>query len=440
MKKIIIFSFFFLLAGTRFAFSQKPVQVSKVPVTKGKQPLPVVSTGQTVLAANNPAEKEAWVEVYELPGYQGRMQRFTGSVSGSPLALPFSPDRISIKRAKNTVLRIVMTEMTGYIRHEIKEDVPDIRINNGGINGFSFEWLPYAEVFEFPDFRGRSVKFTEAVEFRENLGLPFPLSRISVRLSDENTRVSFSLNCGAAKGYTVIDKSQRLVTQTTAVCGIRVERKLAVRMRFNGIVTDIHNNDCRRMYGTVKIRLLERDRNGMIRTVCRSADPSRQDAEGWITVYNRESGAEGADPQVYDLQRYNVYHPESGFRLQPDQSKKSWLFRQPLDGDRPYELIYFDSLSLYTGELRMEVKARIGSHHKGCDLCTDYTAGASMTEERVQEYVVRSFRQGGGRIQAGNYRVSGGAGAFTGPAHNTFLDFTYTEVGYGYAVSRALRP
>ncbi len=377
-------------------------------------------------------QQNSWIEVYELPDYKGKMVRFTKTVTGYPLQLPFTPDRISIRRSNNITLRIKMLEVSSPVETEITADIPNIRINNGGIQGFLFENLPYAEIFEFPDFKGRSVKFVESIPFRDNLGLPFPLTNISVKLSSDEVIAYLSGNCGSNNGYITVSRNARLLNIPNTVCGLRIGKKNAVRMRFNGILSEIHNNDCKRMYGKVQIRMVEKDASGNILSVCKTFDESRMDANGWVTVFNIPKSENRVPANLYDINRYFIADRDVDVtgRKTPGKAR---LFRLPLNEDRPYELFYFDSLSFRRGDLTLEVKANLGSHHKGCDLCTDYTDNASMAREAVQSFGVKNYPDFENYIQAGRFRTSDAAGGLIGPVHATYLDFSFTLVGYsGY--------
>lgn len=377
-------------------------------------------------------QQNSWLEVYELPDYKGKMVRFTKTVTGYPLQLPFTPDRISIRRSNNNTLRIKMLEVSSPVETEISADIPNIRINNGGIQGFLFENLPYAEIFEFPDFKGRSVKFVESIPFRDNLGLPFPLSNISVKLSSDEVIAYLSGNCGSNKGYITVSRNARMLNIPNTVCGLRIGKKNAVRMRFNGILSEIHNNDCKRMYGKVQIRMVEKDASGNTLSVCKTFDESRMDANGWVTVFDIPKTAGTVPSNLYDINRYFIAERDIDVTGRKNTSRGR-LFRTPLNEDRPYELFYFDSLSYRRGDLTLEVKASLGSHHKGCDLCTDYTDNASMARETVQSFAVKNYPGFENYIQAGRFRTRDASGGVMGPEHATYLDFSFTLVGYsGY--------
>lgn len=399
------------------------------PKANGK--VPVLTTNQGLLHPDNQADRESpWVDIYEFPDYHGRKVRFVKSAFDQQLVLPFIPDRVSIKRCRNSTIRILLYETSSTFPTEVKEDVPNRRINNSGITGIKIEQLNWVEIFEFPDFKGRSVRISETIPFKENLGLPFVLSEFSLKVSAENMLVGLSGNCGSARGFKTVDRNMNRVRMEGTVCGLRISYRNGIRMKFNGFLTDLHNRDCMRMYGTVKIRLVDKAEPGTIRAVYGTVDESRMDYDGWVTVFSREKTEVNPFPLVFDINRYAV--DAFGSRSTP-QNGKGRLAREPLNEDKPYELFYLDSLSFLEGTMKIQVKVNIGAHHKSCDLCTDYTDNVAMSGEQIVEYPVNTFRRGGGFVQAGNFRVIGGVGGFTGPGHNTFIDFSYTHVGFTYS-------
>jgi len=310
------------------------------PKANGK--VPVLTTNQGLLHPDNQADRESpWVDIYEFPDYHGRKVRFVKSTFDQQLVLPFIPDRVSIKRCRNSTIRILLYETSSTFPTEVKEDVPNRRINNSGITGIKIEQLNWVEIFEFPDFKGRSVRISETIPFKENLGLPFVLSEFSLKVSAENMLVGLSGNCGSARGFKTVDRNMNRVRMEGTVCGLRISYRNGIRMKFNGFLTDLHNRDCMRMYGTVKIRLVDKAEPGTIRAVYGTVDESRMDYDGWVTVFSREKTEVNPFHLVFDINRYAV--DAFGSRSTP-QNGKGRLAREPLNEDKPYELFYLDSL------------------------------------------------------------------------------------------------
>ena len=117
---------------------------------KANGTVPVLTTNQGLLHPDKQADRESpWVDIYEFPDYQGRKVRFVKSAFDQQLVLPFIPDRVSIRRCRNSTIRILIYETSTTFPTEVKEDIPNRRINNSGITGIKIEQLNWVEIFEF---------------------------------------------------------------------------------------------------------------------------------------------------------------------------------------------------------------------------------------------------------------------------------------------------
>lgn len=394
---------------------------------------PNATNKKDVVAPINKLNAEAqeaantWIDIYELPNYQGQKVRFTQTKELT--AFPFALDNISIKKG-NFITTKVTINVEGNLRGteiEIKNDAPNIRVGNGGIGFIRFKALPWIEIFEQPNQQGRSVKFVEDIVNRENLNLPFLTNNISVKLSSDDVMVTLSLNCNNLKTYAYIDRVKaNLNFPNTNICGLHIGKKAAIRLRFNGILTAIHNNDCKRMYGTIRYRIIEKDVNGNIVGFSKTIKASESTQWGWVNVFNAPKNDATVYPLAFDVNKYFVQERD-GHRSNRVLGN---LHDAPRDGDT-YILHYFDSLAFQQNRIFLEVTANIGSHHKGCDLCTDYTDNASMVTA-VVKLIPITRNAPFGQLQVGKYRATGGQGDFSGSEHATYLDFTFTPVGYNF--------
>lgn len=408
-----------------FSSSILQAQVQKID-TKATNKKDVATT---INKLNAEAQEAAntWIEIYELPNYQGQKLRFTQTKEFP--SFPFALDRISIKKG-NFITTKVTINIDGNLRGadiEIKNDIPNLRVGNGGISLIKFTSLPWIEIFEQPNQQGRSVKFVEDIVNSENLNLPFLTNNISVKLSSDDVIVTLSLNCGGTKTYSYIDRVKtNLNLPNTNICGLHIGKKAAIRLRFNGILTEIHNNDCKRMYGTIKYRIVEKDLNGNIVGFSKTIKASESTQWGWVNVFNAPKNDAVVYPLVFDVNKYFI-QDRDGHRTNRQYGN---LHDAPRDEDT-YILHYFDSAAFQHNRIFLEVTTNIGSHHKGCDLCTDYTDNATMVTPVVKQIPI-TINSPFGQLQAGKYRSKGGQGDFLGPEHATYLDFSFTNVNYNF--------
>lgn len=391
---------------------------------------PKTVNSKDIIVPNSKLSKDAleaantWIEIYELPNYQGQKVRFTQSKE-TP-TFPFALDRISIKKG-NFITTKVTINTNGYQRGEeieIKNDEPNIRIGNGGVGLIKFDALAWVEIFELPNQQGRSVKIVEDIVNKHNLGLPFSASNISVKLSGDDVIATLSFDCAGRKLYSKIDRIKANPDLRSAIpCGLHIGKKAAIRIRFNGILSEIHNNDCKRMYGNISYRLVEKDVNGNIVDVCKTIKPAESDQWSSVTVYSNSKNAATAPANLYDVSKFYIKERDG------NRTNLPRLYTYPRDEDT-YILHYFDEDAYQQDRIFLEVTTNIGSHHKGCDLCSDYTDNATMIRNMVKQISVARAGSTAGLLQVGKFRSASGEGGFTGPEHATYLDFTFTKVSY----------
>jgi hypothetical protein len=120
---------------------------------------------------------------------------------------------------------------------------------------------------------------------------------------------------------------------------------------------DIHNGDCRRGYGTVDLELWEKDASGTrIRRIAASGSGTR--------LINWERGpVRGINNYVNGTIAPNIENIQSFFSFDPTLLTQNRLF--------------------------LVVTTNLGTAHKQCDLCTDFTWEAKMTDAQVQEFSLR---------------------------------------------------
>lgn len=140
------------------------------------------------------------------------------------------------------------------------------------------------------------------------------------------------------------------------------QEKRIISIKLLGVSSDIHNGDCKRGYGTVNVTLWEiDDRGNRVNKVRRLMMPGRS-GEG--NLLDWEKGP------VRNINNF----PVNGFL--PNVEDKIATF------SANYSLIKMNRIILV-------VKTNLGTAHKGCDLCSDFTWDAKMPAEKEQVFYIR---------------------------------------------------
>ncbi|MEP7255057.1 MAG: hypothetical protein ABI666_04730, partial [Ferruginibacter sp.] len=107
-------------------------------------------------------------------------------------------------------------------------------------------------IFEKPNYTGDSAGIIKKAD--GTYQLPFPLQHVSFKVP--NGKIVYIKRCfefGSEKAYF---KSQPDINLAD-ICGFRTDETTKISVTFNGISSEIHNSDCMRFSGTVKVKILE---------------------------------------------------------------------------------------------------------------------------------------------------------------------------------------
>ena len=190
-------------------------------------------------------------------------------------------------------------------------------------------------VFEFPNYQGRSAKYCEAGTFQ----VPFPVKSMRVSPGYE----VYSTNAGDCFGGMVYTQSVTEMNQCSkgdmiAILAIPSTKPIEITLR--DISYTIHNNDCKRMYGTVGVSLTFHDL-GLVAFRIGETD-------GGYNLVNWEKGP--ARNIVGNNTSPNYLNITKSVRIDP----RLWT------------------------KCKVNIYSNLGSAHKGCDLRTDFTWDVKM--------------------------------------------------------------
>ncbi len=327
----------------------------------------------------------------------------------------------------------------------------------------------YVEIFEQPSYTGKSVKYY-INKLYENVTMPFSSNAISIKFSNENKIILFfaeenptQLINGEKTNTlrTLIASTPLFTINTTNIVTVLVGTKRKIEVDFNGFIYapytnysySIHNDDCKRIYGTVDYNLTM-TLGGRIRThpakdyllSASTATPVEN-----VSVFNQPKNNAPVCSFVYNASTEANLTPRVGRERGGgfSRTRHTALYSVP-DLPRAKQYFYVDSASYQyygAGKYQFEATIKIGSAHKGCPICTDFTWDAEMlTEEKIKFKLPNDWQQevrgvpgvlDYDYIQIGPFRGLGRVGErrgerpggninpdnFKGPEHPTYVQF-----------------
>jgi hypothetical protein len=159
--------------------------------------------------------------------------------------------------------KIILVMLVALIQHNIYSQV---KINNPSIvlpkkenivaetlvrNKIKAENKFWVEVFDKPGYTGKAKIYTANTTSPQ---LPQDLKNISVHISP-NTIAFLTINCNDGPGKISVLKDMPNVTinSNSAICSILLDEKMFIEVKYNGLESQIHNNDCKKAWGKVEV-------------------------------------------------------------------------------------------------------------------------------------------------------------------------------------------
>ncbi len=170
-----------------------------------------------------------------------------------------------------------------------------------GLN-FSLVIDPTVEIFTEPNFQGTRI---ELIGFNNTLNLPIPYrpgyKNISVRVT--SGYVAYINVCDEFNEEVMVyENSPNLRLYSICTLNIKVDFAVHKLLAFHGFTTDIHNNDCKKIFGQFKLQMQE-SRPGGGTTACIVTSLRRGDENlisGYdqreVVVFQRTSAANTSQP------------------------------------------------------------------------------------------------------------------------------------------------
>jgi hypothetical protein len=300
---------------------------------------------------------------------------------------------------KKMLLSFILAISFGSILFAQKPISPQIQPPRSISTTLSF--ITDITVYEQPGYRGRSGNFM----MRDGrLEPPFPISNISFTVPAG--KIVYIKKCDGFPSENAYTASQTGIN-LTGICGIRSDVLTTLTVQFNGISTIIHNNDCKRVFGNIKIKIIETspDRDAAMSDMILSPTPYMGENSFTFLPFDNENA--NTSPR-YRYGYDNYVRNETGLR--PSTIR---VVSSPTVGNAVGNFKVGRN-ALRDGRVRIVVTSNLGSAHKTCDLCTDFSSNIRMRAPVTNDIPInRTYGDGRiidathNRLILGPYEASG---------------------------------
>lgn len=295
---------------------------------------------------------------------------------------------------------IILGISLGTIAHaQIQHVDPNKVRNNKGnlgnvpVHGVLEGQVTDIKIFEHPGMTGASGFFKMV---NGKLTAPFPINNISFVVPEG--KIAYLKMC-TGDFPTEIPYTGRVSTANlTGICGIRSDDATSISIFFNGISTVIHNNDCKRVFGDINFRVSE--------------EPVEAGAQMVEMPGHTGTIFQGANNLIFHAfhnQNANTSPPLSTTYVYNASPAVPTITTTVMarDGGEDVGIFVVGATALREGRVKILVMTNLGSAHKSCDLCDDFSSNVKM-KSQVNEYIPINKVYGGGDgkiVDAGHTHV-----------------------------------
>ena len=261
------------------------------------------------------------------------------------------------------------------------------------INIISFDQIT---VYQYANRGGASGKISYLAG---KFSVPFsPAKSVCVEVaSGKIAYLKFSQDLPYERAFSGIENNVDL----TYLCGVRFDDLTAFAVHFNGISTNIHNNDCRKVFGKITIKVVE---------------TSPQNVNCYFKA-NTGTATKGQD--VLTFMPFNKSSANA-----PDDYNNAIFNNNPVpvlsstvtlkSGGEDYSGFQVGKAALRDGRIRIYATIYISTAHKANDVSNDYGSNVHMSSPVVEVIPINLLYADGKLVNAetprficGPYEVSG---------------------------------
>lgn len=217
------------------------------------------------------------------------------------------------------------------------------------------------ELYELPKFNGKKGNFTWQ---DGKLVPPFALKHISFTVS--TGKIVYLKFCNNEFPYEVPYSTSQSDITLAGLCGIRSDDVANFTVQFNGISTVIHNNDCKRIFGEITVKVIEQSVTGNpILFNCTTSNTYKANSTTFKPFSNTSANTTPAYTNY-------VFAENRGI---PNISTVVYGSGAVGTDEATFSV---GATALREGKVSLNVTTKIGSAHKSCDLCDDFSSNVTM--------------------------------------------------------------
>ncbi len=228
----------------------------------------------------------------------------------------------------------------------------------------------WVTIYQKKNYQGLSKTYTANNATTSDLG--FVPDTVSIKIKPGYIAY-ISVNCSEFSNEVAIyENIAQFIVSQKQICGIRIEKAKDYWVKFDGMLSEIHNNDCKRFYGNIKYKIFElNERNERIYYNIGTAGSVE------VVAYNKPKTNAAEERALFNINDYYVADRDyiNGVVFDPSRYKPYITRSGTLFPKKNFKI---SEAAFRNKKVFIEIVSKIGSYHKGCDLCTDFTKDAEM--------------------------------------------------------------
>lgn len=240
-------------------------------------------------------------------------------------------------------------------------------------------------------YRGTPVNYAET---KGKLKTSFPLELVSFTVP--RGKIVYLKKCDTEFPYEEAYTTSQSKADLSKVCGIRSDDLVTFTIQFNGMSTPIHNNDCKRFFGDIKVKVFEIEPGGTAQSFmnCAAVSPFRGPDRYTFLPFNNASAS--TTPPYFNY----AYSSVSGV---PDIDR----IVAGRGGGVGQSVATFQAgaMALRDGRVSVLVTSNLGSAHKTCDLCDDFSSKVRMSAPATEAFPLNKTYAGDKIVNAAHNKV-----------------------------------
>jgi len=252
------------------------------------------------------------------------------------------------------------------------------------------DWI---EIYPNANFQGQPARYAQNIS---NYSYPVSFNKRSTSIKIAPGYIAYIRfnEDNASEGIYIGDHATFGSTHPLDIKSIRIVAGTNAYVNFSGISTEIHNNDCKRVFGSVKARMYERlpsgelvpcpliERNGIPFPIDNS---SRNPLYDTITLFSRPNSFPGHS--IYGGTSQNYVFQTLGVRRRVEIRE---TYR--LENGRAAGYAYLvNPQALRENRIVVDLISDLGSHHKSNDLALDYSSNIKLQRPEVSRIAFQNM-------------------------------------------------